>query len=108
MFTRAIWRQQRERTLEYWELTDILWDCGIDIKFAKSFVTWADWEFSEGEIVLTYAYNVFHKLNAYVAQNSVELTGTDGKQIDDTVVLEKIDKYFSEHLPDISLIDIAN
>ncbi len=95
-------------TVEFWKLTDIFYDCGIDTKFAESFVTWADWEFCEGEHVLVYARKVIPQLISYVVYDFAEIEDTDGEQIDDTKVRKEIDNYFKNHLEKDTLIDIAN
>ena len=95
-------------TVEFWKLTDIFHDCGIDTKFAESFVTWADWEFCEGEHVLVQARKVRPQLISYVVYDFSEIEDTDGEQIDDTVVRKEIENYFAKHLYEGSLIDIAN
>jgi hypothetical protein len=95
-------------TVEFWKLTDIFYDCGIDTKFAESFVTWADWEFTEGEHVLVYARKVIPQLISYVVYNFTVIADTNGEQIDDTVVRKEIENYFVQHLYEGSLIDIAN
>ena len=95
-------------TVEFWKLTDIFHDCGIDTKFAESFVTWADWKFTEGEHVLVYARTVIPQLISYVVYNFTVIEGTNGEQIDDTVVRKEIENYFAKHLYEGSLIDIAN
>jgi hypothetical protein len=95
-------------TVECWKLTDIFYDCGIDTKFAESFVTWADWEFCEGEHVLVYARKVRPQLISYVVYDFSEIEDINGEQIDDTVVRKEIENYFKNHLEKDSLIDIAN
>lgn len=95
-------------TAEFTKLTDIFYDCGIDTKFAESFVTWADWEFSEGDHVLVQARKVRSQMISYVVYDFAEIEDTDGKQIDDTVVRKEIENYFLNHLQKDSLIDIAN
>lgn len=95
-------------TAEFTKLTDIFYDCGIDTKFAESFVTWADWEFCEGEHVLVQARKVRPQLISYVVYDFAEIEDTDGGQINDTKVRKEIENYFIEHLQKDSLIDIAN
>jgi hypothetical protein len=95
-------------TVEFKKLTDILYDCGISTKFAESFVTWADWEFCEGEHVLVQARRLRPQLISYVVYDFAEIEDTDGEQIDDTVVRKEIENYFKNHLEKDSLIDIAN
>ncbi len=95
-------------TVEFKKLTDIFYDCGIDTKYAESFVTWADWEFCEGEHVLVQARKVRTQLNSYVVYDFAEIEDTDGEQIDDTKVRKEIQNYDAQHLYEGSLIDIAN